>query len=731
MRLATCPADAQMHGVKQPGAIGLSLEQAASSATACVIVCDAQQLDMPIVFVNQAFTSLTGYLPHEAVGRNCRFLQGPLTDQETVQYLRQALAAGVSVSCELLNYRKSGASYWNSMSIDPVRDQSGTVTHFISFQHDCSSERAAVAGLINAEEQLASVINNIPGYIFRRVMRPDLTLYYPFISRSIFRILGMPEDTDWTSDEFVNHVHADDRPDFIKAVIQSGLNLIPLRAEFRVVPASGAEIWFRSDSIPHVTSDGDVVWEGLAVDVTAEKISESKLSYLAHHDLLTGLANRLQFRTLVVEAIAGTTAVTSNVALFYVDLDDFQILNEELGQSIGDLVLQNVGQRLLAFAAKRGGAVARLGGDEFAVLIPAIGPSLGIQAICDAMRQDLLRPAIIAGHVIAIDVCVGAALYQDFDDPLSCSADERGAELMKRADLALRHAKQDGPGSCRVYSPDADDRVQNRMALRRSLHDGLTNEQFELHYQPLVDLLTGDIVGAEALVRWNHPELGMQRPDLFIPYAESSGLIVPLGTWIMKRAMQQAQLWRKQGLLPPRIAINLSAIQLQRPGFASAVERAMDETGVNPTDFEFELTEGTLIGAARGIHRELDRLRELGFGLAIDDFGTGHSTLKYLRDFPVDKIKIDQTFVRQLVIDSNDASIIRAIVALSRSMKLDVVAEGIETFMQRDFLLDEGCRVGQGYLLSLPLAAEDFAWLLKRRQKLLPMETGSRTAKAR
>ena len=709
---------------------GISVEMAALSSTISIVLSDAREADQPIIFVNSAFTKLTGYSLEEATGQNCRFLQGPLTNPSSVAAIRHALTTGVSVTSKLLNYRKNGESFWNDLTIDPIHDCSGELTHFIGFQRDGSFEQAAIDELMESKKDFANIVDNIPGYIFRRVMRPDLTVYYPFFSRSLFRILGLPEDANWSGEEFINHMHADDKEDFQKSVVQSAIDLTPLRAEFRIVSALGQEYWFRSNSKPYSAVNGDVIWEGLALDVSAEKTSESKLRYLAHHDMLTGLSNRLLFRISVVEAIAKANSSTSNVALCYIDLDDFQTLNEEMGHATGDLVLSHVGQSLVAFAESRGGTVARLGGDEFALMLPVLSQNASLLAVSEAIRLDLLRPAKIAGRDITTDICIGAVLYRDFDDRVSCSSDERAAELMKRADLALRRAKQEGPGSCRVYSAEMDDRVQNRMALRRSLQDGLTNEQFELHYQPLVDLGSGAIVGAEALVRWNHPDLGMQRPDLFIPYAETSGLIVPLGAWVMRKAMQQAQMWRNRGLAPPRIAINLSGVQLQRPGFMATVERALDETGAMPADFEFELTEGTLFGAASDTHRELDRLRDLGFGLAIDDFGTGHSTLKYLRDFPVHKIKIDQTFVRQLVIDSNDASIIRAIVALSRSLKLDVVAEGIETIMQRDFLLEEGCRVGQGYLLSMPLAAEDFAWLLEKRQKLLPMEMINKPAEA-
>jgi EAL domain-containing protein (putative c-di-GMP-specific phosphodiesterase class I) len=277
----------------------------------------------------------------------------------------------------------------------------------------------------------------------------------------------------------------------------------------------------------------------------------------------------------------------------------------------------------------------------------------------------------------------------------------------------LRAAKQEGPGAYRVYSVAFDDRLRNRLALRQSLHRAIEGQQFELHYQPLVQLASGRIVGAEALVRWNHPELGTQRPDVFIPLAEASGMIVPLGAWAIKQAMRQGQLWKRPGVGAPRIAINISSIQLAKPGFIAAVEQALSETGADPRDFEFELTEGLMIEPSSETLAILTWVKSLGFGITIDDFGTGYSTFKYLRDFPVDKIKIDQTFVRQLAIDSSDASIIRSMIALSRSLGVQIVAEGVETAMQRDFLRDEGCEVGQGYFFSLPLTAEDFGWLLR------------------
>jgi EAL domain-containing protein (putative c-di-GMP-specific phosphodiesterase class I) len=295
---------------------------------------------------------------------------------------------------------------------------------------------------------------------------------------------------------------------------------------------------------------------------------------------------------------------------------------------------------------------------------------------------------------------------------------EHVLDLLKKSHLAVQAGKREGPGTTLRFSPEHDDSTRNRVVLRQSLHQAVAERQFELHYQPLVELETGRIVGAEALVRWNHPQLGLQRPDLFIPLAESSGLIVPLGNWIISAAMQQARSWADEGIAVPRIAINLSAIQLKRPSLVTSIEQALRESRVDPRAFEFELTETSIMENPTMLAKQLAAIKAMGFQLAMDDFGTGHSTLKYLRDFSFDKIKIDQTFVRQLVIGSNDASIIRAILTLSRSLHMAVVAEGIETTIQRDFLYGEGCKVGQGYLFSMPLKAEDFAWLLRSGARL-------------
>jgi diguanylate cyclase (GGDEF)-like protein len=571
--------------------------------------------------------------------------------------------------------------------------------------------------LEDVETRLQSIINNVPGYVFRRILRADGTLGAPYFGPLVRIIMGAGEADVLTAADFYRRVHPDDQDRLQAAIQQSGADLARFDEEFRFLSSSGDMYWFRSISQPRRMSNGDIIWDGFGLDITDEKTAKVEAAFLALHDSLTGLSNRTRFEASLRSAIASLAILPASLSVLSVDLDSFQDVNSTLGQSAGDEVLRIVARRLQTLAGETG-IVARLGGDEFVLLMDIVSPPQSVASISSLICADIARPMRVAGRDIVVQACVGATTVLVSPGLLEDAFPILCREIMQQADIALRAAKQDGHGSSCVYVTGLDDRARNRMTLRQSLHQAFAENQFDLHYHPLVDLSSGRIVGGESLVRWHHPDLGLQPPDLFIPLAEASGFIVPLGDWVMRTAMSQVQTWKRLGAAPPRIAINVSSVQLKRPGFIANLEHALVETGANPRDFDFELTEGVLIEASPQMLDVMKAIKSLGFGIAIDDFGTGHATFKYLRDFPIDKIKIDQTFIRKLVIDSDDAIIVRAMIALAHSLGLEIVAEGVETTMQRDFLREEGCKIGQGYLFSLPLTGEDFGWMLQNRLTL-------------
>lgn len=671
----------------------------AFDATSCaIVITDARQDDYPIIYVNRAFTALTGYTAAEVIGRNCRLLQGLDTDPQARADIRTALAAETAIQCNILNYRKDGTPFWNDMTIDPVQDATGRVTHHVATQHVIVSEPST-----KADTRFASIVSNIPGYVFRRILRPDGTVKVPYLSPPLLRLLGVEGAPPYPA--LYRGIHPADREGLAAAFAKSAVGLSQFQHEFRIIAANGATHWLRSDATPRRMPNGDIVWDGLTLDISAEKRWAREIANPPLRDPLTGLLTRAAWRNALDRHLRTEEMSDDAFGILYIDIAGFSVLNHRFGQALADAVLCETARRLSEIGEAFAGTVARLGGDEFALLIPACRDRAALSGMAHRVRDVLAAPITVAGHPATIRTCIGATFGEAGGgiDPV---------ETTIRAELALRWAKQAGPDTSILYSPERDDRYRNHSVLEQTLEQAIANDEFELHYQPLVDMASGRIVSAEALVRWRHPTLGMQRPDLFIPLAEQMGLIDRLGHWVMVQAMRQHRMWQDAGLTPPPIAINVSGIQLLDPGFISRVEAAVRSTDANPANFEFELTEGMLIEPSPQVMTSLGALRAMGFRLAIDDFGSGHATFRYLRDFPVDKLKIDQIFVRKLVPGSPDAHIIRAMISLAHSMKLAFVAEGIETHMQRDFLESEGCPIGQGYLFSMPLLPEDFGWML-------------------
>nr|WP_319527058.1 EAL domain-containing protein [Pseudomonas laurentiana] len=446
---------------------------------------------------------------------------------------------------------------------------------------------------------------------------------------------------------------------------------------------------------------------GFFSDLSARRESEERLRYLAHYDELTGLANRALFRLRLYEAGQRLPLSGRSLALLHIDLDRFKLLNESLGHEIADQLLAQMARRINN-ALPEADTVARLSGDEFAVLFDGYTNLSSLVRVTTRLLDKLRAPLRVAGHELVISASVGISLLSDTSRDVSI--------LVSQANMAMQHAKHLGGDNFQFYTESLQASTLERLQLENQLRRAIEERQLEVYYQPKLCLATGRLMAAEALVRWRHPQWGMVPPSEFIGLAEETGLIAPMGEFVLRQACWQACEWQRQGLAPIRVSVNLSVHQLRQGKLVSLVRQVLDESGLEPHLLELELTESQLLDSVEHIIATFRQLHELGVKLAIDDFGTGYSSLSYLKRFPVDYVKIDQTFVRGLSEGSQDAAITRAIIVMAHSLALKVVAEGVETQEQLAFLREQGCDEVQGYLISRPVEAVSLADLLSRPQ---------------
>jgi diguanylate cyclase (GGDEF)-like protein len=433
-------------------------------------------------------------------------------------------------------------------------------------------------------------------------------------------------------------------------------------------------------------------------DVTERRQAEAKIMHMARHDALTNLPNRMLFKDKMEQALARG----DQLAVMFLDLDRFKGVNDSLGHSIGDALLCAVTARLQRVVADAD-TVARLGGDEFAIVQSKASPT-GASELAAQIIDALVEPFDVRGHQVVIGTSIGIALAPaDGTEP---------DQLLRNADMALYRAKAEGRGTFHFFQPEMDAQMQERRRLELDLRKALVAEQFELHYQPLVDITSGAVSGFEALVRWNHPERGLVAPDAFIPVAEEIGLIVPLGDWVLKQACRDAAKWPEK----LTVAVNLSAVQFRSPTLALSVVSALGQSGLAASRLELEITETVLLQENRAVLDALHQFRKLGARICMDDFGTGYSSLSYLRSFPFDKIKIDRSFIRELGKENDCVAIIRAVMRLGSSLGMITTAEGVETEQQLEILRSEGCMQAQGYLFSRPKPVSEIAAMLKQIQ---------------
>ena len=530
-----------------------------------VIMTEANQADLPIVYANQAFCELTGYRLDEVLGQNCRFLQGPETDPAILATLRHALATRTEAQVVLRNYRKDGTPFWNRLAISPVVDPAGHCTHFIGTQQD----------------------------------------------------------------------------------------------------------------------------------ITRERDQEAQLVYQANHDLLTGLPNRTALERRLAQDVDISRQQQRLMAVLYLDLDGFKAINDGMGHHIGNRLLVAIADRLTPLLGPHE-TLARLSGDEFVFLLPTLTRYEEVDQAAERILAAFERAFQIDGHALHISASIGIA----------CGDEASPHALLQHADLALEAAKRQGRNTWQWYRGEGAEVTNEQVLMRHDLQIALRDQQFELYYQPVVDALSGRMVSAEALIRWHHPTHGLLSPGCFIPVAEQTGQIIALGRWVLWQACQtQAALLAKGERVVP-VAVNISSLQFRRDGFLAEVQAILEETGLPAALLELEVTESILLEGAEQAIAMVGTLREMGVTVTIDDFGTGFSSLSYLRDLPIHKVKLDRAFIGDILSSRRNAAIAQGIITMAHHMDLLVVAEGIETRAQQDDLVRRDCDLLQGYRFARPMPLE-------------------------
>jgi diguanylate cyclase (GGDEF)-like protein/PAS domain S-box-containing protein len=557
-----------------------------------------------------------------------------------------------------------------------------------------------------SEARFRTLLLNIPGAMYRCAAKSDWDM--EFISDNIESLSGYPASDFINSSvrTFASIIHSEDRQSVEDAVDAALGRGEPFILEYRIVRADGGIAWVYEKGQGVFGADGEVLWlDGAIFDITERKLLQQELAHQAFYDSLTGLANRALLHDRTSHAVAQAERRGDRLAMLLLDLDGFKIINDSLGHQTGDEVLMMVAKRIMA-CCRVSDTVARLGGDEFAVLLEEDVGELSAGAVAERLLETLRQPFMIQGRELSVGASIGIAFS---DGAGSCTGD-----LLRDADAAMYGAKNRGRDRYELFEPSMHTKAVELFELNADLQTGLDQEQFVVHYQPILDLAAGTVNGVEALVRWQHPSRGMLAPAEFIPVAEQTGLIVPLGYWVLRTACLQMRAWRDEfPAHEPFLSVNLSPRQLYAPELVSAVRSVLEETGLDPATLVLEITEGALLQGMEETRQTLTELKALGVKLAIDDFGAGSSSLGYLSEFPVDILKIDRSFIRGMSDDAGDGHVVvRAILDLARALHLETVAEGIELPEQLSALLDSGCASGQGFFFAKPVSADRIGELL-------------------
>jgi len=608
-----------------------------------------------------------------------------------------AIAGTQQRRVEALGRRANGEQFPIEITIDPVG--SGSEQTFTAFIRDISERRRAQEELERREQRFRAIVEKS----WSGVVLLDQSLAFSYAGASTERLLGYGE-ADLLGASILGFVHPRERQtarqlfaDLLEAPNRE------FQGELRFLHKNGTWVWLEgfAQNLLHEPSVGAIVVNYR--DITQRKATEKQLEYQAYYDALTGLPNRLLFRDRVFTAIAQAQRNRRALAVMYLDLDHFKLVNDGLGHSVGDKLLTQVAERLAA-AVRASDTISRLGGDEFTLLLNDVGNSDAVAGVARKILQSLARPFRVDGHELFVTASIGISLFPNDGADVEI--------LLKSADSAMYRAKELGRNQAQLFTASMNERYVRRLAIEQSLHHALERRELELHYQPVYDRARRRAVSVEALIRWNHPTRGLVPPGDFIPLAEETGLIVPIGEWVVREVCAQLRRWHDAGLGALKAAINISAPQLQQPAFTRTVADTLQRNGLDPSSLQIEITESVAVQNIDLILQVLQELRQLGVGIAIDDFGTGQSSLLYLKRFPIDTVKIDQTFVRDVTTEDSAAAIVSYVISLAHTLRFEVVAEGVETEEQYQFLRLNACDRLQGFLFSPARPASEIEALI-------------------
>jgi diguanylate cyclase (GGDEF)-like protein/PAS domain S-box-containing protein len=682
--------------------VRLKLQSAALEAAANAIVIT--DYEGKIVWVNRAFTAMTGYGAEEVLGKSPRILKSGIHPEHYYAELWSTISSGKIWQGEIVNRRKDGTTYSEEMTITPLRQNSGlmTDTYFIAIKQDITGRKRAEEGLYRAHQMLHTILDTIP----QRVFWKDQNCNYLGCNRALAADAGLCDpaeiigksDFDLLWSENAELYRADDKLVMAQGSAKLGFEEIQDRPD-------GTRAWLRTSKLPLWDQEGKVIGViGTYEDVTAHKVAEERVRFLAYYDALTGLPNRTLLQDRLAKALANARRQEHKLAIMFLDLDRFKDINDSLGHTAGDLLLQGVAERLKAWAREQD-TIARLGGDEFLIMLTHVKDVPDVAVAAARLMDVMTAEFVVRGRSLNVSCSIGISIFPEH------GAD--GEILVKNADIAMYDAKDSGRNNFRFFTGEMNAQAVERMTLENSLRLALPKEELFLEYQPQMDIATGKITGVEALLRWKHPELGLVPPNKFIRIAENSGLIAPIGEWVLRTACSQLRQWQQEGLPAMRIAVNVSAIQFRQEDFCGLIRTVLRETGLAPQYLELELTESLLFANADMVISVIQELRALGLTLSIDDFGTGYSSFGYLRHFQISRLKIDRSFIQDVAVKPDAATITIAIISMAKNLNLKVIAEGVENEAQMSFLRTHDCDEIQGYYFSKPLSANEAAAKLR------------------